>query len=206
MLVPFPVPVSRRRFRRVLVSSVVAVALLCLVWFLYPIIRYQIGPNHALQQGIESGDVSAVKAALDRGANVDGRPESEEFEGVSPLGAAAGDGKIELVRLLLDRGANVNMRDGWACLPLIYAAENDKIDVVELLISRGARVNDGERGSYALWRAAVEGKAAAVRVLLAHGANPNTHLGDEPPNTVLGAAEYFHRSEVAGIRKMAGAQ
>src|SRR5436190_22519010 len=128
MLVPFQVPVSRKHVRKVLFKSVGTLVLLGLAWFLYPIIRYQIGPNRALWDGIESGDVSEVKAALDRGANVDGIPESEKFEAVSPLAWAASDGKIEIVRLLLDRGADVNMNDGWGT-PLFHAALYDKVEV-----------------------------------------------------------------------------
>jgi Ankyrin repeats (3 copies)/Ankyrin repeat len=202
MLVPIQVPVSRRHVWLVLISSVVAVVLLCLAWFLYPIIRYQIGPNHALDEGIECGDVSAVKAALDRGANVDGLPESEESE-MSPLAGAAGEGKIEIVRLLLDRGADVNRVDGWGT-PLFAAALYDKVDVVELMIARGANVNDdGSGGSTALWHAALHGKARAVKVLLAHGANRNTC---NPNSSLLEAVETDHLTEVAEILKRAGAK
>ena len=163
-------------------------------------------PYNTLIWAIESGKVSAVKAALERGADMNGLPDSQEDEGMTPLDVAAGEGKIEIVSLLLDRGADVNLRDCWET-PLTSASEDNRIAVVELLIARGATVNDeDENGSSALYRAAVEGKVAAVRVLLAHGANPNTHFIDGPQNTVLQVIGEFHHPEVAKVLRQAGAK
>jgi ankyrin repeat protein len=155
---------------------------------------------------IASGNRSAVKAVLDSGTDPNGLPESQEDENVTPLAAAAADGKLEIVRLLLNRGADVNLSDCWEP-PLAVAACEDRVEVVKLLIARGATVNDSERGSYALWRAAVEGKAASVRVLLAHGANPNSYNVDgSKKETLLQVVEGFHLPEVVAILRQAGAK
>jgi ankyrin repeat protein len=199
-----PKPLWGRPSRR---AVPVLLAALFLCYCLQFLLHRVFTPYHRLMVAVESGKASAVKAALDRGADVNGLPDSREDENVSPLGAAAQEGEIEIVRLLLDRGADINMSDSWDP-PLTAAAENDRVDVVKLLIARGAKVNDqGEQGSYALYRAAVDGKVAAVRVLLAHGANPNTYFIDGPQkNVLLHAVEELQQPEVAAVLRQAGAK
>lgn len=161
-------------------------------------------PYDLLMNAVESGDVRAVKAELDKGTNPNDLP-LLQYEPIAPLCAAAADGKLDIVRLLLDRGADVNSGDGWDFTPLAAAATNNQIEVMKLLITRGAIVNDfGDGGSYSLWRAAVEGKLEAVKFLLAHGANPNTKAngGDK----LLGAVEMFNQKAVAAELKRAGAK
>ena len=150
----------------------------------------------SLTTAIEANDISAVRAALDHGIDIDDVP---VFEGTSPLRQAAYEGKVEIVRLLLDRGADIDGFDGWST-PLDAAAENDQAAVIELLLARGAPGRDE-----ALIRAAEDGKVAAVRVLLAHGANPNsgTHKGEK---TLLQVVKENHHPDVAALLLKAGAK
>src|SRR5262249_17534496 len=71
--------------------------------------------RESLWAAVRNGDAKAVKAALDKGADVNARNEI----GVTALWIAASKGKLEIVELLLDRGADVNSRDGiWYQTPL----------------------------------------------------------------------------------------
>lgn len=152
-------------------------------------------PYVLLMKAVDSGNIRAVQAELDKGTDPNQLPPAGD-EPVSPLCAAAADGELDIVQLLLDRGARVDSGDGWDYTPLEAAATHNQIAVMELLIAHGAPVNDfGDGRSYSLWRAAVEGKREAVRFLLAHGANPNTkpHGGDD----LLKAVERFHRQQAA---------
>jgi len=150
----------------------------------------------SLITAIVANDTSAVKVALDDGANVNDIPVDE---GVLPLAAAAREGNVEIVRLLLDYGANINGFDGWQSA-LSAAADNDQTAVIEFLIARGAHGRDD-----ALMCAAVDGKVAAVRVLLAHGANPNSG-SDKGEETLLHAVEKNHHPDVAALLLRAGAK
>jgi outer membrane protein assembly factor BamB len=72
-------------------------------------------PRDALWAAVRNGDVKAVRAALDAGADINARNEM----GVSALWIAASKGKLEVIDLLLERGADVNARDGiWYQTPL----------------------------------------------------------------------------------------
>ena len=98
---------------------------------------------------------------------------------------AAGTGNVEIVKILLDHNADVDLGDGWRSSPLAEAALTDHLQVMQVLIDHGATINEDESGSYALWRAAMEGKTQAVSLLLAHGANPNSTLDDSTKEVTL---------------------
>jgi uncharacterized protein len=107
--------------------------------------------------------------------------------------AARGD--LEAARILLKAGANPNAAiPDWGGTPLIIAATMGRTGVVELLLDNGAdpnlrdkntwtplhaAVRDSDYGSETATRAAA---AATVKVLLAHGANPNVRINQEKPN------------------------
>ena len=189
--------------------SYLAIGLIPLVllgWFAWPRIYNLIWPTSHVRliDAISRGDRVGVERALDSGANVDGKPESLEFEGVSPLGAAAEQGELEIARLLLDRGADVNMADGWCISPLTAAAEHGNTEIVKLLVKRGARVNDSPGGSYALWRACVEDKVDSVITLLDAGANPNTTMNDGEP--LIKAVRSFKHARIEALLRKAGAK
>jgi ankyrin repeat protein len=84
-------------------------------------------PPTALHLAAHYGDVDAMEALLDRGANVDPR----DFEGGTPLFRAVESGHLNAVELLLQRGANTRAWrvDGRTALDL--AEGND--DMRELL-------------------------------------------------------------------------
>ena len=72
----------------------------------------------ALWAAVRAGDVKAVQAALDSGADVNARNEY----GVTALWIAAGKPKPEVAELLVAKGADVNARDDiWYQTPLSSA-------------------------------------------------------------------------------------
>lgn len=90
----------------------------------------------ALWSAIRAGDVKAVEAALEKGADVNAKNEM----GVTALWIAASKGKFEVIELLVKRGADVSARDGiWYQTPLGMSASAKKLDAVKLLIKSGAK-------------------------------------------------------------------
>lgn len=151
---------------------------------------------------LRTGDARQLRAALDRGVEVNAR----DVRGNTPLLHAAVYGDLASVQLLLDRGAdvnatnaagstallraasdfsklkllvergaNVNTRSQLGHTPLILAARPaNSHRAVEFLLARGAEVNASNYfGGTALMAAAASGDAKSVELLLKHGANPN---------------------------------
>ncbi|MGY1821103.1 ankyrin repeat domain-containing protein [Geodermatophilus sp. SYSU D00079] len=91
---------------------------------------------HLLTWAAAGGASGAVRALLDRGADVDG----------GALHAAAAGGHLEVVRLLLDAGADVDRRDPDTGRSPLHAAvtagaDGDAPEVVRALLDAGADVN-----------------------------------------------------------------
>src|SRR5262245_59817150 len=90
----------------------------------------------AMWAAVRAGDVKAVEAALDGGADVNAKNEI----GVTALWIAAGKGKFDVIETLVRRGADVNARDGiWYSTPLSSAVGGKQLAAAELLIKAGAR-------------------------------------------------------------------
>ena len=95
-----------------------------------------------------------------------------DHRGRRPLHLAAMYGDRDLVRLLLDHGADMEGRDGLGRTPLMWAVGRGNLKTLRSLLERGAAVNARDaKGRTALIRAA-RFDPRAVRVLLAHGADP----------------------------------
>jgi ankyrin repeat protein len=87
--------------------------------------------------------------------------------------AAAGEGDVALVELFLDAGMPAATRDQWGHSALVEAARNDRAEVVRRLLARGARPGEAPGGEPPL-TAAAEGRGlAAMKALLAAGADPD---------------------------------
>src|SRR5580692_7628969 len=90
----------------------------------------------ALWTAVRAGDVKAIQAAIDKGADVNAKNEI----GVSSLWIAASKGKLDVIELLVKRGADVNVRDGiWYQTPLSMTAPEKKVDAAKFLIKAGAK-------------------------------------------------------------------
>jgi len=107
---------------------------------------------------------------------------------------AVANGKIDVVKSLLAKGANVNEADPEGETPLMIAAEGTaslpyNLPMVELLINAKPNLEAVDsRGRTALDRAATDGKADVVRLLLDNGALINKKATD-------GASALLHAVE-----------
>ncbi|MDE0660450.1 MAG: ankyrin repeat domain-containing protein [Gammaproteobacteria bacterium] len=122
------------------------------------------------------GDVSAVKALVDKGADVNHRG----THGNTPLGYSAYNGHDEIVRFLLDVGADPNIAafDGWS--PLALAVYECRARLVKLLLESGADPHfvHGDSGENLLHVAVAKsdqgaGTTQCVALLLRAGVDPN---------------------------------
>ena len=91
----------------------------------------------------------------------------------APVADAAMRGDVEAVRDLVKRGADVNAAQGDGMTALHWAAVRDQAEVVGILAKAGARLEATTRiGAFTpLHVASREGSAAALKALLAAGAN-----------------------------------
>jgi outer membrane protein assembly factor BamB len=113
----------------------------------------------ALWAAVRDGNVKAIEAALDKGADVNAKNEI----GITALWIAASKGKLEVVDLLVKRGADVNARDGiWYQTPLSQSLGN--LDIVKLLVKAGAKDVDA-----ALLNAVSTSRTAVVQALIDSG-------------------------------------
>lgn len=111
------------------------------------------------------GDLEAVNAQLDSGADADGIGDS----GYSALALAARWGHLAVVDALLERGADANLatRSRYNSTPLMEASRDGHRAIAERLYAAGADVNAGDRyGDHSLNWAAYYGHAPFVAALL----------------------------------------
>jgi ankyrin repeat protein len=130
----------------------------------------------ALLKAVRRGDITAVRALLARGADVQERDTS----GRTALMYAAENGDPTTVQALLTSGVDANAQDWQGWTALMYAAENGDVTTVQALLANRAHVNAKTAGSgwTALMSAASRGHTAVVQALLANGAEANTRDKD----------------------------
>jgi cytochrome c len=119
-----------------------------------------------LHDAARSGDVSAITAALDGGADVNAD------DGGTALYIAARRGHVEAVQLLIERGADVNMytKSGTA---LFAAVSRSKTEVIKLLLEKGADPNLQFAGDSVLHIASKVSCSACLKLLVEAGADVN---------------------------------
>ncbi|HET8762007.1 MAG TPA: ankyrin repeat domain-containing protein, partial [Gemmatimonadales bacterium] len=147
-----------------------------------------------LDQAALNGEQAVVERLLDHGARV------------RLPAAVALDRHDDVVRILRDEPDALRPGGRWARL-LIRASERGPAHVIEALIGAGASVHarddhrmaaDGTHGYTALHAAAFHGNIEAVRVLLAHGANP-ADREDRYWGTAAGWAAYAGHDQVRDL-------
>ena len=157
------------------------------------------------------GDAAAVQLFLTAGMD----PNVKDNQGVSPLIAAAGAGRVEVVKLLLDQGADLNYQNQerittrgkkrvkkkikFGGTPLMHAAKGGHAEVVGLLLNKGADLNamDAKHGLTALHWAVFHNQQAAMQALLDKGASPG--LKDRRGFTPLLLAAHYAKPEIVGL-------
>ena len=102
------------------------------------------------------------------------------------------EGDIDGVRALLAKGANLNalLEDGETVFTQVVFCRRDR-DYIHMLIDLGASPDVPPcAGATPLVLAIYQNDYLLVRLLLEHGANPNTpSYGDEEPQTALDALD-----------------
>jgi ankyrin repeat protein len=124
------------------------------------------------------GEAGRVVALLDADAAL---LNAVSPDGFSPLGLAAFFGHAEVVALLLARGADVNVvsQNAMRVGPLHSAVAGNHTELARTLVEAGADVNAAQQDGFTpLMGAAQNGNAPLVRLLLAHGARPESLTGD----------------------------
>lgn len=149
--------------------------------------------NDQLWEAARKGDALAVKALLDKGADVNAK-----FRyGATALSYAADKGHVEVVKILLERGADVNVRDTfYNVTPLQWATEKGHAAIVKALLDKGAEGVDevllaGARG----------GNTEFVRMALAKGGiKPETLTA-----ALVSSSGDEKKAEITEMLKKAGA-
>jgi ankyrin repeat protein len=141
------------------------------------------------------GDAEVANALIEAGANIEAisAPDSGGVPSSTALQHAAVFGMTDVVDVLVAAGAGIRSLEmaaaagditGWPLdrftlqsrlRALVFAADHQRLEVIDLLVAAGTPVNeaDAEWGRLPLHTAASNGRAASVRRLLGHGADPN---------------------------------
>ncbi len=149
--------------------------------------------NEQLYEAARRGDATAVKALLDKGADVNAK-----FRyGATALFKAAERGHTEVVKLLIERGADVKVQDTfYRATAMTWALDKGHVEVVRALLEKGGGEVDA-----VLLTGAREGNAALLQVALDKGgAKPETLTA------ALAAANKAGKTEIIETLKKAGAQ
>ena len=128
------------------------------------------------------------KVLMDRGGGTGYYGKSSSEEPVergenTPLLFAARQGSVECAELLVNAGADVNETAPEGVSVLVVAAHSGHRKLVAFLLEKGADINADKAGYTALHAATLRGDLDMVKLLLAHGANPNVQLARGTPVT-----------------------
>lgn len=93
------------------------------------------------QLAVDTGDVEAVRALIDSGADVDALDRHSQ----TGLMRAATRGRIQVVRLLVERGGSLDVTAKYGLSALMLAVVNHHQDVAIALVEAGADL--GRTGS-----------------------------------------------------------
>ena len=87
-----------------------------------------------MKAAVKAGDVAALEALLDAGADLNARDE----QGQTALMNASRDGHTAMVRLLVARGADLNHTAKFNLSALMLAVINGRDAIVAILVEAGA--------------------------------------------------------------------
>ena len=191
------------------------------------------GGHTALLLAVREGQVAAVEALLDGGANID---QVSEGDHTSPMLMASINGHYDIVMLLLERGGNPNLASDAGAAPL-FAVLNKEwapmtrtpqpsfqlqqkatcLEVIAALLK--AKADPNARLAHSLWyttynrdnlgvdftgatpffRAAHATDVAAMKLLLAAGADPMIATIKPKPRSRRGATAVATREDPSGL-------
>lgn len=126
--------------------------------------------NTSLIEAVWYQDFQAVKALVEKGANID----KKQGDGITPLMFAVEKGNLEIAEYLINKGADVNSRAKNKNTPLIIATFHGQDECAELLIKNGANVNLKQcDGFTALHFASEKDFIDVAKILIKGGADRN---------------------------------
>ncbi len=148
-------------------------------------------PGSRLRDAATRGDLAALQALLDAGADVNAASEY----GATALALAADRGQPEAVKILLEHGARVGAVDSfYNSTPILWAAYNGHTEVVKLLLAAGA--DSGPAVAMAVERNQPE----VIRVVLDSGrVKPESLAGVLVGARTAGKAAIVTLLEAAGV-------
>ena len=121
----------------------------------------------AIHEAAKEGNVAAISAALDAGADVNAS------DGIAtPLYYAIDRTQLDAAKFLIARGADANLAAKWGP-PLLAAAEAGRPEFVKLLLDAGADAATVFKGQTALHAVARNGCLDCVVALVEKGADVN---------------------------------
>lgn len=158
----------------------------------------------ALHAAFLQGDLHAIQTQLGNPQDFPNTP-MDNCTGETCLEYAIYHSPLSLVRSLLELGANPNYKaaDGFpALISAIDRQGEDRYAVLELLLEFGADIHQRGVNDYTpLHYAATRDDAAAVKLLLQHGADPTARTRIDDYATPLEEAERFgHEIGAAALR------
>ncbi len=109
-----------------------------------------------LHLAASSGKNDFVLFLIQKGANVNGRPDS----GATPLHSVAVEGYVDTAELLLKKGADIEARDKLGRTALYFAAAKGQTELVKFLHKKGADINAKSKAGFTPLGAARLGCAA----------------------------------------------
>ena len=160
--------------------------------------------NRRLVLAAERGDVTEVRRLIAAGADVNWQDEKQD----SAFLVAGARGHAEVVKLTLAAGANLKSTNRFGGTALIPACHYGHLETVQVLLATRIDVDHVNRlGWTALLEAVILGDGGdvhteIVRLLLAHGANPN--IADREGITPLAHARRRGYSAMAKLIAAAG--
>lgn len=117
---------------------------------------------------VRSGDIEALRRAVDGGADINAR----DPWGRTALIVALQQGRAATVESLISQGADISLTDAWGRTPLLVATQLKNTAAVRLLLARGADVNLANKNDITpLIAAAQTANLDAMSRLLAAGAS-----------------------------------
>jgi uncharacterized protein len=123
--------------------------------------------NAEWRSAVKAGDVEALEALIDAGADIDAKDE----HGQTALMNAARDGHTPMVRVLVARGADLNHTAKYNLSALMLAVINGRDAIVGVLVDAGANLTikatgaPGLAGKTALGLALAADRVIAVALL-----------------------------------------
>lgn len=157
-----------------------------------------LGGLTALGVAVDYKRLEMLRYLVGRGADV-----NLKSGATLPLGDAIDAGELEIARVLLEAGADPNARGLFGTSPMTDAADEGKLELLRLLLEHGGDADGVADGKpvlgHAILTAALPQSAKdaekrgrileAMRILLAHGANPNRRTSDGYPLVLLAMSQ-----------------